>query len=72
MGGRRPYSSSFEGYCFQDLFKIGRSLFVHLPSSFFSLCFLSVHVVHPFSSKDTTATWKKCALFYRIGLTSMG
>ena len=30
-----------------------------LPSSFFSSRLVSVHVVHPYSSIDTTAAWKK-------------
>ena len=30
-----------------------------LPSSFFSRRFVSVQVVHPYSSIDTTAAWKK-------------
>ena len=30
-----------------------------LPSSFFSLCFVSVHVVHPYSSLDMTVAWKE-------------
>ncbi len=28
-------------------------------SSFFSICFVSIHVVHPYSSIDTTTAWKK-------------
>ena len=31
----------------------------NLPSSFFSNRLVSVQVVHPYSSIDTTATWKK-------------
>ena len=49
----------FLGCCFHDLLKIGRNNLAYLPSSFFSICFVSVHVVHPYSSIDTTATWKK-------------
>ena len=34
--------------------------------------FLNIDVVHPYSSMDTTAVWKKnCVLFYRSGLTSI-
>ena len=36
--------------------------------AFFSIRLVSVHVVHPYSSIDTTAAWKK---FYRSGLTSI-
>ena len=59
MGGRWPYSWCLVGCCRQDLFKIARSILVWLPSSLFSSCFVRVHVVHPYSSIDTTAAWKK-------------
>ena len=59
MGGRWPYSRCFVGCCHQDLFNIARNIFVYLPSSFFSSCFVSVEVVHPYSSIDTTAAWMK-------------
>ena len=58
MGSRWPYSCCFVGCCFQDLFSIARSILVWLPSSFFSLRLVSVHVVHPCSSVVTTAAWK--------------
>ena len=58
MGGRWPYSCCFVGCCFQDSFNIARSVFVQFLSSFFSI--LCQHqVVHPYSSMDTTAAWKK-------------
>ena len=53
------YSCCFVGYCFQDLFCIVRSIHVQFPSSVFSIRLVSVHVVHPYSSMDTTAAWKK-------------
>ena len=59
MGGRWPYSWCFVGCCYQDLFNIACNILVLLPSSFFSSCFVSVQVVHPYSSIDTTAAWKK-------------
>ena len=59
IGGRWPYSWCLVGCCRQDLFKIARSILVQLPSSFFSNCFVRVHVVHPYSSIDSTAAWKK-------------
>ena len=59
MGGRWPYRYCFVGYCFQDLFNIAPIILVLLPSSFFSISLVSVHVVHPYSSIDTTAAWKK-------------
>ena len=59
MGGMWPYSCCFVGCCLLDLFNIARSILVLLPSSFFSIHLVSVHVVHPYSSINTTATWKK-------------
>ena len=59
IGGRWPYSWCLVGCCGQDLFRIARSILVQLPSSFFSSRFVSVHVVHPYSSIDVTAAWKK-------------
>ena len=59
IGGRWPYSWCLVGCCRQDLFKIARSILVWLPSSFFSSRFVRVHVVHPYSSIDATAAWKK-------------
>ena len=48
-----------------DMFNIAHSILVHLPSSFFSIRLVNIHVVHPYSSIDTTAAWKKnCVLFY--------
>ena len=45
MGGKWPYSCCFvECSCFQ---------------AFFSIRFVSVHVVHLYSSIDTTAAWNK-------------
>ena len=59
IGGRWPYSWCLVGCCRQDLFKIAQSILMQLPSSFFSSRFVSVQVVHPHSSIDTTAAWKK-------------
>ena len=59
MSCRWPYSSVLRGCCLQDLFNIARSILVQLPSSFSSIHLVSVHVVHPYSSIDTTADWKK-------------
>ena len=59
MGGKWPYNCRFVGCCFKDLFNITRSILVQFPSSFFSMRFVSVHVVHPYCSIDTTAAWKK-------------
>ena len=59
MGSRWPYSCCFVGCCLKDFFNITRSIPVLLPSSFFSICLVNVHVVHPYSSIDTNAAWKK-------------
>ena len=71
IGGRWLYSCSFIKCCFQDLFSITRSILVQFPSSFLSICLVSVDVMYPKSRIDTTAAWKNCVLFYRIGLTSL-
>ena len=52
MVGRWPYSYCFVECCLKDLFKIARSILVLLPSSFFSIRLVSVHVVHPYNSID--------------------
>ena len=59
MGGKWPYSYCFVGCCFRDLFNIARCILVQFSVSFFSMHFISVHVVHPYSSIDTSAAWKK-------------
>ena len=59
MGDRWPYSCCFVGCCLQVLFNTACSILVQLPSSFFSIRLASIHVVHPYSSIDTIAAWKK-------------
>ena len=59
MGDIWPYSCCFVGWCFQDLFNIVRSILVQFPSSFCSICLVSIQLVHPYSSMDTIAVWKK-------------
>ena len=59
MGGWWPYSWCLVGCCRQDLFNIARNILVWLPSSFFFSRLVSIQVVHPYSSIDTTAVWKK-------------
>ena len=71
MGGRWPYRCCFVGCCLQDLFNIACSILVLLPSSFFSSCLVSVHVVHPYSRIDTITAWKKLHFIYWSGLTSI-
>ena len=58
MGDRWPYNCCFVGCCLQDLFNIVGSILVQLSSSFFSIRLVSVHVVHPYSSNDTTGIYK--------------
>ena len=58
-GGRWPYSCCFVGCCLRDLLNIARSILVKLPSSFFLIRFVSVHVVHLYSSIDAISAWKK-------------
>ena len=55
----------FEGCCFLYLFKTVHCIFVSLPSSFFSKCFLRVQVMPPYRSNDT-ATPPDEFLFYFI------
>ena len=52
MGIKLPSSCCFVGCCLQDLFNIAHSILVYLPSSFFSIRFVSVHVVQPYSNYD--------------------
>ena len=59
MGGRWPYNCWFIACCFQDLFNIACSILVKSQSNFFSICFVSIHVVHPYSRTDTTAACRK-------------
>ena len=59
MGGRKPYSHCFIRCCFQDLFNIAHNILVQLSSSFYSLCLVSVRVVHAYSRTNSTAAWKK-------------
>ena len=56
MGGSWPYGCCFVGCCLKDLFCGFLAL---LPSSFFSIRLVSVHVVYPYSNIDTTAAGKK-------------
>ena len=63
--GRWLHRCCFVRCCFQDLFITVPSIIVQLPPSVFSVRFVSVHVVHPYSAMDTTAAWKNA--FYFIG-----
>ena len=59
MAGWWPYSFCFVRCCFQELFNIVGSILVQLPSSFFSIRLVSVHVVYPYSRIDTNAASMK-------------
>ena len=59
MGGKWPHNWCLVGCCHQDLFNIARNILVWLPSSFFFSHLVSVQVVHPYSSINMTAAWKK-------------
>ena len=59
MDGWWPYSCCFVGFCLLDVFNIAHSILVSLPSSFFSIRLISIHMVHPYSSMNTIAAWKK-------------
>ena len=50
--------------CLQDLFDIARSILVQLLSSFLLIHLVIVHVVHPYSSIDTTIAWKEIAVYF--------
>ena len=53
------YSCCFVGCCLQDLFSMACSILEQLLSSFFFICLVSIHMVHPYCSIDPTAAWKK-------------
>ena len=62
MGGKWPYICCFVGCCFQDLFSITCSNLVQSPSNFFSVRFVSPHLVHAYSNTDPIIVWKKSHL----------
>ena len=41
------------------MFKTAHRIPEQFPSSFFSICFISIHLVHPYSSMNTATAWKK-------------
>ena len=49
----------FHGVLLPGFFNIACSILVQFPSSFFSIHFVSVNMVHLYSRSDTTAAWKK-------------
>ena len=69
IGGRRLYSCCFVECCFQDLFNIARNILVQFPSSFFSICFVSVQVLNHIVKLTELVLGRNCVLFYRIDQT---
>ena len=63
-GCRWPYSCCFVGCDLKDFFNTAQSILV--PSSFFFIRLVSVHVVHPYSSMDTSASRKICFILSGI------
>ena len=56
----------FLEYCSQDLFKIEYSILLLFPSIFFSMCFVSIDVVHPYISMQIAPAWKKNYIFFLL------
>ena len=71
MGSKWSYSCCFVGCCFQDLFKTAHNILVYFPSSIFSMNFVSIHVVHPYSRIYTAiaTSWKNLILLNWIDQT---
>ena len=69
MKGRWLYSCCFMGFYLQDFFSIAGSILVQFLSSFFSICLVSVHVVHPYSRIDNRCLEEIVFLSYQIGQT---
>ena len=58
MGGRWPYSSALWVVTARACSIFHTTFLCKLPSSFFVSRLVSIQVVHPYSSIDTTAAWK--------------
>ena len=59
MGTKCPYSCCLVECYFQHLLSIARSILVQFSSSFFSICLVSINVVHSYCRNGTTTAWKK-------------
>ena len=51
-----------------DLFKTVPGILLRFPSSFFSIRFVCVQVVHPYISTDTFTAWKKSPFIFSFHL----
>ena len=54
-----PYCCSFMGCCFQDISITSCNILLQLPSYLFSIHFVSIQAVHPYSNMYTIASRKK-------------
>ena len=70
MRSKWSYSWCLAGCCRQDLFNIALNILEQLSSSFFFSRLVSVQVVHPYSSIDTTAAWKKLRFILSVRLNN--
>ena len=59
MKGNWPYIFCFIECCFQYLLKTTHSILVLFPFNFFSACFVSNYLLHPYSSINTVTDWNK-------------
>ena len=59
MGGRWPYSCALWGVASRNYSILLAAFLCNCRLAFFSSRFVSIQVVHPYSSIDTTAAWKK-------------
>ena len=59
MGGKWPYSCCFVCAASSTCSVLLATFLCSCYQAFFSIHLVSVHVVHPYSSIDTTAAWKK-------------
>ena len=59
MRDRWLYSHCFVGCCLQDLFKMTHGICAKFLPNFFSMCFVSIDLVHLFGSIKIATAWKK-------------
>ena len=66
MGGRWPYSWCYVGVASRTCSILLETFLCNYHLTFFSSCLVSVQVVHPYSSIDTTAAWKKLCFILSV------